>query len=113
MNLRLQIMRTCMSFLIVEYMRMGVPVGEACRKGIERLLALTPLYQLKQGVGTSTQWFPSGGAAPQHPMLAVGVVAMDANGNVRAIHMFDCLYCVRFCSIVSTHPQTNAKGFTH
>ena len=31
-------MRTCLSFLVVEYMRQGISVGEACKKGIERLL---------------------------------------------------------------------------
>ena len=32
-----EIMRVCLSFLVVEQMRMGVPVGEACRRGIRRL----------------------------------------------------------------------------
>ena len=30
-------MRVCLSFLVVEQLRMGVPVSEACRRGIKRL----------------------------------------------------------------------------
>lgn len=30
-------MRVCLSFLVVEQMRAGVPVTEACREGIRRL----------------------------------------------------------------------------
>lgn len=32
-----EIMRVCLSFLVVEQLRMGVPVSEACRRGIKRL----------------------------------------------------------------------------
>ncbi len=62
-------MRVCLSFLVVEYIRMGMEVQEACVKGIERVL------QLKRG---------NDDIEKMHPKLVVGVVAMDCEGNVGA-----------------------------
>lgn len=93
-------MRTCLSFLVVEYMRQGISVGEACKKGIERLLTLQPLHTFTASSSFASSdggSCGSGGAscgasstdrtAPSletmHSTLVVGVVAMDKFGNVR------------------------------
>ena len=79
-------MRACLSFLVVEYMHMGIPVGEACKRSIERLQSLIPLHQIKGKQTTAATC--SQGITPilqntQHSSLVVGVVAVDVNGNVR------------------------------
>lgn len=65
-----EILRTCLSFLVVELMRQGYTPGKACSIGIERLKSLVP---------------PSDGTASMHgSSLVVGVVAMNAEGTVGA-----------------------------
>ena len=83
-------MRTCLSFLTVEYMRQGIPVGLACSKAIERLKQLTPLHKfegcnpaLGTGSGGVTVGSPTDGG--NAPALVVGIVAMDKYGTV-SIH---------------------------
>lgn len=61
-------MRTCISFMVVEYIRHGTPVQEACRLAIERLQRLPPSY----------------GTDKMHTSLVVGIVAMDRFGNIGA-----------------------------
>ena len=68
-----QIMRICLSFLVVEYMRHGKHVQEACRLAIQRLLQLQP---------------PSG-KDTMHTTLIAGVVAMDKDGVVGAASTVD------------------------
>ncbi len=60
-------MRTCVSFLIVESIRNGMSVQEACVSGIRRIQALVPK---KPTLDT------------MHTKLVVGVIAMDKHGNV-------------------------------
>ncbi len=69
---RLQIMRTCLSFLVVEHMRNGLSPAEACRLAIQRQMAV------------SGDICPDDGDQRMHSSLVVGVVAMDRWGNVRA-----------------------------
>src|SRR4051812_39414102 len=94
-----QIMRTCLSFLVVEYMRQGISVGEACKKGIERLLQLQPLHTFTSGTSSAGVSGSVGAVgsgvdrtAPSmetmHSTLVVGVMAMDKYGNVSA-----CSFC--------------------
>lgn len=80
-------MRTCLSFLVVEFMRNGASVGEACRKGIERIKQLKPLHTF---VGQSAEITCSIGVSAQdtmHSSLVVGVVAMDIHGNVSLLSL--------------------------
>lgn len=69
----LQIMRVCLSFLVVEYMRNGKNVQEACR------LAISRLQQIPRPQGKQTM----------HSTLTVGVVAMDVHGNIGAASTID------------------------
>ena len=63
-----EILRTCLSFLVVELMRQGHAPGKACAMGIERLKRLVP---------------PSDGTM-HGSSLVVGVVAMNTDGTVGA-----------------------------
>lgn len=65
-------MRICVSFMVVEYMRHGKSVKEACRLSIERLKQLVP---------------PS--SDTMHSSLVVGVLAMDPQGNIGAASTLD------------------------
>ena len=67
-------MRSCLSFLCVEYMRQGLSPNEACRKSIERIMSLTP---------------PSSSVIKMHSQLVVGIIAMDKLGNVGAASTLD------------------------
>jgi hypothetical protein len=66
-------MRVCLSFLVVEYLRNGQNVQEACRLAISRLQHI-PRPQGKQTM---------------HSTLTVGVVAMDIHGNIGAASTID------------------------
>jgi N4-(beta-N-acetylglucosaminyl)-L-asparaginase len=63
-----EIMRTCLSFLVVESMRSGKSVQEACVHAITRIESLHRDESL----------------AVMHDQLVVGVVAMDTVGNIGA-----------------------------
>ncbi len=54
--------------MVVEYMRHGTPVHEACKLAVDRMQLLIP---------------PSG-KDTMHSTLVVGVVAMDIHGNIGA-----------------------------
>ena len=58
-------MRTCLSFLAVEYMRAGKTPQDACKLSIERLLKLE-----------SNQF------EKMHSKLTVGLIAMNSEGKV-------------------------------
>ena len=58
-------MRTCLSFLAVEYMRAGRTPQDACKLAIERLLKLE-MNQFEK----------------MHVRLTVGLVAMNCDGKV-------------------------------
>lgn len=80
-----EIMRTCISFLIVEFMRQGHSPQDACSMAIKRFQELEPDFhhedEQKEG-GEST-----GGQSCEkrmHVKLTVGVVAMDKAGRVGA-----------------------------
>ena len=77
-------MRTCLSFLVVEYMRQGKEVDEACRLGIARLEAL--VYKPSSSSPSSSSKVS---AEKMHDRLTVGVVAMDIHGNVGAASTID------------------------
>ena len=67
-----EIMRTCLSFIVVEMMRQGKSPQEACSIGIRRMMELETTYNsaaLSQ-------------ANRMHGQLVVGVIAMDPSGNV-------------------------------
>ena len=68
-----EIMRSCLSFLIVELMRAGHSPQEACKVAISRVLALKR-------------------SAPEgmHPKLTVAVIAMDPKGNIGAASTLSC-----------------------
>mmetsp|Transcript_279 Transcript_279/g.520 ORF Transcript_279/g.520 Transcript_279/m.520 type:complete len:370 (+) Transcript_279:83-1192(+) len=66
-----EIMRCCLSFLVVEYMRMGLSPTEACQKGIERL---------KQIVDRR----PNFGNQSMHQQLTVAVIALNNHGQFGA-----------------------------
>lgn len=66
-------MRICLSFLVVEYMRNGKNVQEACRLGIQRLKALVPPRDKDT----------------MHSTLVAGVVAMDRYGVIGAASTLD------------------------
>lgn len=63
-----QIMRTCACFVVVEYMRHGMDVQEACARAIQRIV----------GLKKAPAEFRT------HTSLVVGIVAMDKNGKVGA-----------------------------
>lgn len=62
-----EIMRSCLSFLIVEHMRFGKSPQEACKEAIRRILSLK-------------RTTPEG----MHAKLTVAVIAMDPMGNIGA-----------------------------
>jgi isoaspartyl peptidase/L-asparaginase-like protein (Ntn-hydrolase superfamily) len=68
-------MRTCVSFCIVENIRRGMNVQEACVEGLRRIKALKPKRH---------------NLATMHPKLVVGVIAMDKFGNVSVYLFFGC-----------------------
>lgn len=72
-----EIMRTCLSSVVVELMRQGRSPGEACRLGIQRLFEL-PQHN-----------FGDDSKSKMHPKLTVGVIAMDPQGRVGAASTLD------------------------
>jgi hypothetical protein len=103
----------------VEYIRAGDPPGTACRKAIQRLKALVPLQKIgnqgtKIGKPTKIGNLGTGAGSVQtsvalsqdnlgsqdtmHSTLVVGVVAMDAQGNVSVVCVCVCVFvCVCVC----------------
>ncbi|EKX37926.1 hypothetical protein GUITHDRAFT_77590 [Guillardia theta CCMP2712] len=69
-----EIMRGCLSFLVVERMRMGDSPTRACEHAIARLRSKKEFLS-----GASFQ-----GENRQHKKLTVGIVAMNTNGDVGA-----------------------------
>lgn len=69
-----EIMRTCLSFLVVEMMRQGLSPQQACCEGIKRIHELVPSHV--EGIDDNDQ--------SMHVKLTVGVIAMDALGNIGA-----------------------------
>jgi isoaspartyl peptidase/L-asparaginase-like protein (Ntn-hydrolase superfamily) len=100
-----QIMRSCLSFLVVEYMRQGRSPQEACRLGIQRVIEISASSSSvdvteSKAVGVENADTTESvqrvhglhnihnihgvSEARQHEQLTVGVVAMDVHGNVGA-----------------------------
>lgn len=71
-----EILRTCLSFLVVEYMRAGHAPGVACRKGIARLEEI--VHGPAAGAGDD------GEGARMHDRLTVAVAAMSPGGEIGA-----------------------------
>lgn len=67
-----EIMRVCLSFLVVEKMREGLGPALACQAGIQRLKAL-----IREGGG-------EGERQGMHESLTVAVMALDKEGRVGA-----------------------------
>jgi N4-(beta-N-acetylglucosaminyl)-L-asparaginase len=67
-----EIMRVCLSFMVVEYMRHGYSVKDACAASIKRIMALKPASPIGM-----------------HSSLTVGVIAMDKVGNIGAASTLD------------------------
>lgn len=65
-------MRVCLSFMVVEYMRHGHFVQDACALGMKRIMALKPAAEIGM-----------------HSYLTVGVIAMDKDGNIGAASTLD------------------------
>ena len=65
-----EIMRVCLSFLAVEFMRQGMEPNEACRLAIERLEDLEPNTEQEN--------------KRMHKKLTVGLIAMNINGKIGA-----------------------------
>lgn len=76
-----EILRTCISFHVVENMRMGCSPRLACRKGIERLEEIVSRHRL--GGGDDASGDASGGER-MHEKLTVAVMAMNTSGDVGA-----------------------------
>lgn len=76
-----EIMRICLSFIVVEFIRQGKSPQEACRLGIERILEL---HQLQQPTSTNAVATTVMESKVMHEKLTVGVIAMDINGNMGA-----------------------------
>lgn len=74
-----EILRTCLSFMVVERMRAGDPPGLACKKGIARL---------EQMVNRSAADATTNGCvedvARMHKKLTVAVMAMTPTGDIGA-----------------------------
>ena len=73
-----EIMRTCLSYLVVESMRQGHSPQEACRLGIERLYELSPKFN------PDSTTAPRTGETSMHTKLTVGVIAMSPLGEIGA-----------------------------
>ncbi|GAB5037909.1 n-(beta-n-acetylglucosaminyl)-l-asparaginase [Nannochloropsis oceanica] len=69
-----EIMRVCLSFLVVEKMREGLPPAVACQAGIKRLKEV--VEGVREGEG--------GRKTGMHEALTVAVLAMDKEGRVGA-----------------------------
>lgn len=77
-----EILRTCLSLLVVEFMRAGLSPTLACRKGIQRLKEIVIKNRPVEGVGVG-----SGEDSKEDQMyerLTVAVVAMSPSGEVGA-----------------------------
>ena len=72
-----EIMRCCLSFLAVEFMRQGYSPQRACSLAIDRLQTLHDSHP------------PAPGAEKMHSKLVVGLVAMDITGEVGAASTLD------------------------
>lgn len=70
-----EILRTCLSFLVVEYMRTGDPPGLACTKSIKRLEEVVnrPVAGARGPEGLK-----------MHERLTVAVMAMSPSGEIGA-----------------------------
>lgn len=76
-----EILRTCLSFLVVEYMREGLSPTLACRRGIERLKEIVIRDRPVVGIGVG-----SGEDSKDHmyQRLTVAVMAMSPDGEIGA-----------------------------
>ncbi|CAN0446348.1 unnamed protein product, partial [Scytosiphon promiscuus] len=72
-----EILRTCLSFLVVEYMRGGDPPALACRKGIARLEKIVH----RPPADTAADEYVK---ARMHKRLTVAVIAMSPTGVIGA-----------------------------
>lgn len=81
-----EILRTCLSFLVVEYMRAGDPPGLACKKGIARLFLITGGGGGAGDVGVQTPGCDgeSNNVLRMHERLTVAVMAMSPGGEIGA-----------------------------
>ena len=76
-----EILRTCLSFLVVENMRAGDPPGLACKKGISRLEEIA-FGSCAGAAGTGDCNEEAG--AKMHDRLTVAVMAMSPSGEIGA-----------------------------
>lgn len=70
-------MRTCLSFLVCEYMHLGLSPQEACKRGIERVMTLPSIEKNDKFKSPPKD-------KTFHEKLTVGVIAMDNLGNIGA-----------------------------
>jgi isoaspartyl peptidase/L-asparaginase-like protein (Ntn-hydrolase superfamily) len=77
-----EIMRVCLSFLVVEYMRQGDSPQVACVKGIQRLLELQEGENIEE---TGNDEEEDGKEHTRmHKKLTVGIIAMNSEGEIGA-----------------------------
>lgn len=76
-----EILRTCLSFLVVENMRAGDPPGLACKKGIARL---EEIVHGSRAAAASHGDRNEEAEAKMHDRLTVAVMAMSPSGEVGA-----------------------------
>lgn len=74
-----EILRTCLSFMVVELMRAGDPPGLACRKGIARMEQI-----VKRSAADATTDDCVEEVARMHKKLTVAVMAMNPTGEIGA-----------------------------
>eukprot|EP01035_Chromulina_nebulosa_P028382 gene28382-37462_t len=70
-----EIMRCCLSFLAVEYIRLGYSPQDACNMCIDRISKVSSFTKDCNTVDGSSE-------LTQHKMLTVGIIAMDKHGNI-------------------------------
>jgi isoaspartyl peptidase/L-asparaginase-like protein (Ntn-hydrolase superfamily) len=68
-------MRSCLSFLVVEFIKQGLSPQQACSKAIQRLMQLPHAHKSDRDSMQKNMY----------PKLTVGIVAMDKYGNVSAM----------------------------
>eukprot|EP00596_Hydrurales_sp_CCMP1899_P008952 CAMPEP_0119041298 /NCGR_PEP_ID=MMETSP1177-20130426/11512_1 /TAXON_ID=2985 /ORGANISM="Ochromonas sp, Strain CCMP1899" /LENGTH=370 /DNA_ID=CAMNT_0007007229 /DNA_START=242 /DNA_END=1354 /DNA_ORIENTATION=- len=78
-----EIMRVCLSFLVVEYIRQGDSPQVACVKGIQRLLLLQEGQDKEERDSTDEEEHGKEHTR-MHKKLTVGIIAMNSKGEIGA-----------------------------
>ena len=88
-----EIQRSCLAFLVVELMRGGLSPQEACAEGVRRLSRLRPKHgtpstctvaEDAEDAKDAAKLDSTSAGSGMYSALTVGVIAVDAKGNVGA-----------------------------